>query len=314
MGGQQSVGRNDIATQPLFYDSRKIPKGAYHMLDKLFENEKNPDPADIKNIEGTFPRSTIITTENVVEDYDNKGHYRFKIRKLCDIFQVISQNEKCQLHANGMKIHLGVGTFSFLSCMPVCTDFWVEDAFEVKYYFIDRDLKDCFPDTANFQLHGQNYAMGAGAIGKHDKPIFDVIKGTYRHKYLRSEYITAKITSHQIEKIVDDPRLKAMARNGVGMIYLTFPPFIQVSIPVKQECALRLLLDEVLGPGVPANQVCNGGYQLEWADDRDLDEIKQEEDEIDRQMVASAKVQHREWLEKLQRSIDADIFIYELPE
>lgn len=316
MGGQQSVSRNDIATRPLFYDTRKIPKSAFHMADKMLEFMGDDVSEDtLASLLKSYPRKLTGTTRE------------FRPSKMCDIFQVISHDPKCKLHMNDRHVVLGIGEFSFLRFMPWATDLMVEHdpdllagdgtslQLEICYYCLEDELKRCFPETANYLLHGEVYGIAIGATGKIEKPIFDVIKGRYKQKYRRTSYITLTVTSHHVQKVADDPRLKEIARNkDVTMVYLSLPPYIKVSIPKDLQDEFLALLDEHLGKAVDRDRVAWGGYWLEYPQDCDIDEIEQDQEEIDRQMVASAEIQHHEIQEKIQRVIDADILTYQLPE
>jgi hypothetical protein len=299
MGGQQSVHKGDIAMPPLFYDTRKVPKSAFHMADKVFENLENPSLEERK---------------------------LYRIKKTGDIFQVISHDPKCTLHMNDRQEHLGVGTFSFLKMMMWATDLFVEHdtnlkaedgtplPLQIKYYDLDDDLKQCFPDTANFKLNGINIGIGADATGRLKNPIFDVIKADYKRTYRRTNYVIGEVMSMQIEELVANPRLKDYVCNdSYHMIYQTMPAYVKVSVPVGKQDAFVEFLNETLGEPVQRNQVMRGGYNLVRADKCALEEIEQDDDEIERQKLADARVKLIEIERNFQRLIDADVFTYELP-
>jgi hypothetical protein len=322
MGGQQSVHEGDIAMPPLFYDTRKIPKSAYHMADKMFEYMENPSLEERKQVESTFPSCVTVTEADLIPYKTERKFYR--IKRTGDIFQVISHDPKCLLHMNDRQEHLGVGTFSFLHVMAWATDFFIEhgtnlkseDAtslpLQIKYFNLEDDVKSCFPNTANFKLN--NVIIGMGATGRLEKPIFDVIKGDYKPKYRRTNYVVGEITSLQIEQFVDNPRLKDYVCNdSYQMIYLTMLAYIKVSVPVEQQSAFVDFLNETLGERVQRNQVMKGGYNLVWADQCALEEIEQDQEEIARQKLADAKVKLIKVESNFKRLIDADVFTYELP-
>lgn len=316
MGGQQSVGKNDMAMKPLFYDCRKVPKTAFHMADKMLEymgDAVNDDT--VASVIKSWPRKLTVFSRE------------FRPSKTRDIFQVISCDPKCKLHMNDRHVVLGVGQFSFLRFMALATDFMVEHdpdlldengtplQLEIRCYCLEDELKQYFPDTANYMLHGDVYGIAMGATSKINKPLFDVIKGQYERKYQKTNYVTGIVTSHEIEKLVDDPRLTEIARNqDVTMIYQTLPSYIKASIYVDSRMKFIAMLDEILGQGVDRMNAMKEGYHIEWADKNDVDEIEQDREEIDRQIAIDVEAQRLKKQGEIDLLIAADIFTYELPE
>ena len=187
MGNQQSVGKNDIAMPPLFYDYRKVPRSAFRLADMVLGPTTEEVTEDyIRGVHQTVPRNKVVTADDLVVDWNKRRV--FKPRVSIEIFQVISSDPNCKLHANQMTVDLGIGEFSFLRCMMAATNFSIEHDpdlkaldgtplhLEVRYYHLDGDLISMMPNTANFILHGNIYGMMNGATGKREVPLFDVIK------------------------------------------------------------------------------------------------------------------------------------------
>lgn len=318
----QTTSKHDITLQSLYYDAMKVPTAAYHMVDKLTEGIVDPPENEVALITRTFPKHKIVTDADMPHD----PYYR--LSKSCDIVEIISHDPYCKLRASDFEIQLGVGRFSFLTFSCGLISFSVQHAtnleaangrpllLEIKYYVFPEKLKSDFPDKLNFKLHGQLYGMAGATIGKIETPLQTIIGGSYKPQLVRTDYVTVAITSLDIEKLVDDPRLKTFARNkSIDMIYDTMPRHIKASVPTAKRQEFTDLLDEILGQqhenGV---SLMKGGYNARWNEENDQDEIPQSEEDKDRQIAADVQENFARVTTNLQKLLDGGVLTYQLPE
>lgn len=327
----QTESKNDIVMPPLYYDPLTVPEGVYRMIDMILQGQdpETISDADMTAITNAFTPS-ITVTEEMMETSEWHGQTKiYNIKKgynQCDIFQVISHDPNCVLWGNSqIKIPLGVGSFSFLKQMALCTSFSIEHStsllddegkpllLEIKFYCIADKRKMHMPDYINFVIGGKLYAMGSGAVGNPEKPFCHRIAARYTPVYRKTNFVTCAITSHQVERLLEDPRLSNFARGENHMIWTTLPPYVKLSICKDKVEQFEDFVKEILGEKVYRDQVMQGGFNIQWSDKCDLDEVEQDEAVIREEATRNQQADLLKFNEQMQPFFDEGILSYHAP-